>query len=95
MDLDIRRQCQDALFDKYISSLERGGVNDYSKEQLIDDIAWSTCTIWSFLGMIGNFFFPNEVTIPLFNITLPRYQGMIDDFGGVEKLEKIISCETK
>lgn len=56
---------------------------------LVSLLPAATCTIWSFLTMIGNFFFPTEVNIKLFEVTLPRFEGMIQDFGGVEWLKSL------
>lgn len=90
MDIDLRRGCQDELFKGYVSTLSENGISDYTTSQLIDDIGWASSTIWAFLGVVGNIFFPNDVNTRLAKITLPRWAGMIDDFGGVEKLDRII-----
>ena len=88
MDRAVRRTCEDELFRVYVDTLQRRGVN-YSVEQLKADIALSTCTIWAFLAMIGNFFFPSEVNQEIAAVTMPRWSAMIDDFGGTERLAEL------
>jgi hypothetical protein len=90
MDADVRQECQDELFDAYLAVLNGRGI-EYSKEQLHEDIGLATCTIWAFIAMIGNFFYRNELNEEIFRITLPRYMAMIEDFGGVHKLQAMSS----
>ncbi len=90
MDIDLRRGCQDELFTGYISTVNENGINDDTEGQLIDDIGWASSTIWAFLGVVGNIFFPNDVNTRLANVTLPRFAEMIDDFAGVERLGSVI-----
>lgn len=85
MDQKIRRECEDDLFRVYVETLEAHGV-EYPVGQLREDIGLSTCTIWAFLAMIGNFFFPNEVNEGIASVTMPRWSSMIEDFGGIDKL---------
>ena len=88
LDLDVRREIQGDLFDRYLARLSSHGIA-YSRHQLEQDIGMATCTIWSFLSMIGNFFFPTEINSKLAEVTLPRFDGMIHDFGGVEWLKSL------
>ena len=88
MDVDVRRACQDELFDVYLGVLAEAGI-DYSREQLMDDMAWACGTIWGFVAMIGNFFFRNEVNEKVWGMTLPRFMAMVDDFDAVEKLNQL------
>lgn len=88
MDVDVRRECQDEMFDVYLGVLADGGV-DYSRQQLMDDMAWACGTIWGFLAMIGNFFVRNAVNEKLMEMTLPRFMAMVEDFGAVEKLSQV------
>lgn len=88
MDVNLRRECQDALFDAYLETLAENGV-EYDKGQLMEDVALACCTIWGFVAMIGNFFFRNEVNDKIWGITQPRFMGMIDDFGAAGKLREL------
>lgn len=88
MDVDLRRECQDELFDTYIGVLSENGVS-YSKQDLLDDMALSCCTIWAFTAMIGNFFVRNEVNERLWGVTMPRFMSMIEDFGAVARLQSV------
>ncbi len=88
MDVDIRRNCQDELFDAYLDVLAEHGI-DYSRTELLDDIGLATCTIWGFVAMIGNFFFRNEVNDSIWDVTQPRFMAMIEDFNGIQKLRDI------
>lgn len=88
MDADIRRTCQDELFDAYLEVLANEGI-DYPKAQLLEDIGLATCTVWGFIAMIGNFFFRNETNELVWKMTLPRSTKLIEDFGGIEYLSRI------
>jgi thiamine kinase-like enzyme len=89
MDVDVRHECQDDLFDAYLAALAERGI-DYPRERLLDDIGLASCTIWGFIAMVGNFFYRNEVNERIWNITQPRFMGMIEDFGGIHKLDQFV-----
>ena len=88
MDVELKRQHQEILLDAYLQRLNDAGVK-YTMEALLDDLALASCTIWGFSAMIGNFVFPSEVNNKLVQTTMPRYAGVIDDFGGIARLDNI------
>jgi thiamine kinase-like enzyme len=91
MQTNLRHDCQDGLFTLYIDTLIANGVTDYSRDQLIEDIGWASCSVFGFLAMCGNFFFRSEVNDKLAGECFPRWIDMIEDFGGVDKLNSIVS----